>query len=373
MTDADVTVTNTATNVSYTAKTNQAGLFTVPYLEDGTYSVAVTKAGFETFTETDVHLDPSATARVAATLRVGSASARVEVTASAVQLQTDSSSVSAGVSAQVIDGIPNITENPFYYTTLQNGVQPRNETSNSQTLNSFGIGVAGRSEFSAIGVNGGRAFENDIQLDGLAVMGDGFDKTFGTVDEEGIQEVRVINNNFTADYGHGQAVMAITSKSGTNQFHGQASYLIRDEALNANTWGNNQQGIRRPAFKVNDFGGALAGPMLQGQALLRLQLSLFEVQSGPDLPGNRTHGVGAGGELQPDLPAKLQWNSGSRSTLQPLQRHAVGQQPLSTSAVSQRHYYPMQIRQRSPSTASIPCPTAHRTTSITPTTSPRPS
>ena len=60
VTDADVTVTNTATNVSYTTRTNQAGLFTVPYLEDGTYSVAVTKAGFETFTETSVHLDPSA-------------------------------------------------------------------------------------------------------------------------------------------------------------------------------------------------------------------------------------------------------------------------------------------------------------------------
>jgi hypothetical protein len=261
--DADVTVTNSATNVAYTTKTSGAGLFTVPYLEDGTYSVAVTKAGFETFTENDVHLDPAATARVAAILRVGSATAKVEVTASQVQLQTDSSTVSAGVSAQVIDVIPNITENPFYYTTLQNGVQPRNETASSQTLNSFGIGVAGRSQFSAIGVNGGRAYENDIQLDGLAVMGDGFNEASIIPNEEGIQEVRVINNNFTADYGHGQSVMSITSKSGTNQFHGQGSYLIRNEALNANTWGNNQQGIRRPAFKVNDFGGALGGPILK--------------------------------------------------------------------------------------------------------------
>ena len=113
ITDAEVTVTNTGTNVSYNTKTNQAGLFTVPYLGDGTYSVSVTKAGFETFTEDNVHLDPSETARVAATLRVGSATAKVEVTASAVQLQTDSSTVSAGVSALVIDVIPNITENPL--------------------------------------------------------------------------------------------------------------------------------------------------------------------------------------------------------------------------------------------------------------------
>lgn len=259
--DAQVTVKNTGTNEASSTKTAQTGSFTVPYLETGTYTVTVVKAGFETYTETGLHLDPSQTARVDATLKLGSTSSNVEVHASAIQLQTDSSTVTGGVSALVIDAIPNVTENPLYYTTLQNGVQPRAETSNSQSLNSFGIGVAGRSEFSAIGVNGGRAFENDIQLDGLPITGDGFNEASIIPNEEGIQEVRVISNNFTADYGHGQAVMGITTKSGTNDFHGQVSYMIRNEALNANTWGNNQQGIRRPAFKVNDFGGAIAGPV----------------------------------------------------------------------------------------------------------------
>jgi hypothetical protein len=263
VTDADISVTNTGTNVGYTTKTSQSGLFTVPYLEDGTYSVSIQKSGFETFTENNVHLNPSETVRVDAALRVGSANTKVEVTASAAQLQTDNSTVSAGVGTQVIDTIPNITENPLYYVTLQNGVQPRNEASNSQTLNSFGIGVAGRAEYSAIGVNGGRAFENDIQLDGLPIMGDGFNEASIIPNEEGIQEVRVISNNFTAEYGRGQSVLAITTKSGTNQFHGQVSYLIRNEALNANSWGNNDQGIRRPAFKVNDFGGAIAGPIIK--------------------------------------------------------------------------------------------------------------
>jgi Carboxypeptidase regulatory-like domain len=259
--DASVTVTDSETNIAYPTKTTGAGFYTVPYLQPGIYSVSVSKAGFETFTESGIHLDPSQTARVDATLRIGSAAARIEVTAAAAQLQTENSTVSAGVSSQVIDAIPNITENPLYYVTLQNGVQPRNETSTSQTLNSFGIGVAGRAEFSAIGVNGGRAFENDIQLDGLSIMGDGFNEASIIPNEEGIQEVRVISSNFTADHGRGQSVMAITSKSGTNQFHGQVSYLIRNEALNANTWGNNEQGIRRPAFKVNDFGGAISGPI----------------------------------------------------------------------------------------------------------------
>ncbi len=334
ITDADVTVTNTATNVSYSTKTNQAGLFTVPYLEEGTYSVAVTKAGFETFTENDVHLDPSETARVAATLRVGSASAKVEVTASAVQLQTDSSTVSAGVSAQVIDVIPNITENPFYYTTLQNGVQPRNQTSNSQTLNSFGIGVAGRSEFSAIGVNGGRAYENDIQLDGLAVMGDGFNEASIIPNEEGIQEVRVINNNFTADYGHGQSVMSVTSKSGTNQFHGQASYLIRNEALNANTWGNNQQRIRRPAFKVNDFGGALGGPILKDKLFFFTSYHYLRFNQGQTYLETVPTALERVGNFSQTFQQNSNGAGLSRPAIQPVQCYPVGQQPLSASSVS---------------------------------------
>lgn len=259
--DAQVVVTNVGTNAAYTTTTAQSGLFTVPYLEAGTYSISITKSGFETYTIAGVHLNTSQTDKIDATLQVGLLSSNVEVQASAAQLQTENSTISAGISSLVIDAIPNITENPFYYATLQNGVQPRNETSNSQTLSSFGIGVAGRAEFSAIGVNGGRAFENDIQLDGLPITGDGFNEASIIPNKEGIQEVRVISNNFTADYGHGQSVMAISTKSGDNQFHGQASFLIRNEALNANTWGNKIQGIRRPAFKVNDFGGAFSGPI----------------------------------------------------------------------------------------------------------------
>jgi hypothetical protein len=261
--DAKVVVTNTGTNAGYTATTAQSGAFTIPYLEAGTYSVSIVKPGFDTYIENGVHLESSQTVRVDAALQIGTTATKIDVQASATQLQTDTSTVSGGVSALVIDTIPNITENPLYYATLQNGVAPRNETSDSQTLNSFGIGVAGRAEFSAIGVNGGRAFENDIQLDGLPITGDGFNEAAIIPNEEGIQEVRVISNNFTADYGHGQSVMAITTKSGTNDYHGQASYMIRNEALNANTWGNKAQGIRRPAFKDDDFGGAISGHIIK--------------------------------------------------------------------------------------------------------------
>src|SRR3954469_20221958 len=134
---------------------------------------------------------------------------------------------------------------------LQANVSPTNATADTQGVNSFGIGVNGRRQFSAFGVNGGRAFTNDVQLDGLPIMGGGYNEASVVPNTEGLQEVRVISNNFSAEYGRGQAVIAMSTKSGTNQLHGQADYTLRNEALNANNMYNNANGIRRPAFKVN--------------------------------------------------------------------------------------------------------------------------
>jgi len=263
--DADVIAKDEATNVEYTGKTTQSGQYTIPYLAAGTYTLTANKAGFQKYSATGVHLSVAETVKVDATLAIGPATEQVDVQASGAQLQTESSTITSAVSAEVIDAVPNVTQNPLYYTTLQNGVQPRNQTASSQSLNSFGIGAAGRAQYSSIGVNGGRAFENDIQLDGLPITGNGFNEAAVIPNQEGIQEVRIISNNFTADYGRGMSVMAISTKSGGNDFHGQVSYMIRNEALNANTPGNKAQGIRRPAFKVNDFGGALSGPILHNK------------------------------------------------------------------------------------------------------------
>jgi trimeric autotransporter adhesin len=262
--DATVTITNTGTHATYSTSTSQTGLFTMPYLETGTYSVSISRAGFETNTLIGLALNSSETLRADAQLKVGAVSTRVEVQAATEQLQTENSTISAGISALVVDQIPNITENPLYYTTLDSNVQPRNEVSTSVGMgtynNAFGIGVAGRAEFSAIGVNGGRAFTNDIQLDGLPITGAGFNEAAIIPNEEGLQEVRVISNNFTADYGHGQAVMEMTTKSGTNDFHGQANWLLRNDGLNANSFSNKQLGIARQALLMNNIGGDFTGP-----------------------------------------------------------------------------------------------------------------
>ena len=261
--NAQVVVTNQETNIASQAVTTEAGLYTIPYLPSGSYTVAVTRPGFSPYRQVDVPLATAQTARVDVILKVGAIEQVVEVAASAQQLQTNSSTVSGAVQSQMIDALPNITQNPLYYAALQPGVVPSNNSLNTTNLGSFGIGLVGRRQFSAIGVNGGRPFTNDIQLDGLPVMGGGYNETSVVPNTEGLREVRVISNNFSAEYGRGQAVFAMSTKSGTNNFHGQATYMLRNEFFNANTFGNNANNQAREAFKVHDFGGAIGGRIIR--------------------------------------------------------------------------------------------------------------
>ncbi len=265
--DAQVTVTNTATHVAYTTKTTASGLYTIPYLESGTYDVSVTKVGFDDETVRGLTVNPSEIAKTDVQMHVGEVTTVVQVQAAAETLQTESSSISAGLSTHEMESIPNITLNPLYYLTLQNNVVPRVESATSQSIQSAGVGVAGRAELSAIGVNGGRAFENDIQLDGLPDTGDGFNEMTIVPNLEGLQQTQVISNNFTADYGHGQSVMEMTTRSGTNQYHGEVNFLFRNQVLDANTWGNKAQTplVGRPDFQRSNAGGALGGPILKNR------------------------------------------------------------------------------------------------------------
>ena len=149
-----VVVTSTETGISNETKTTDAGQFTVPYLPAGTYTVTVSTTGFAPYRETGLVLATAQTARVNVRLQVAAIGTTVEVQAQATQIQTDSSTVQGSIPSNVIDLIPNPTSNPLYYAFLQAGVIPRSVDTTG--INSFGIGVAGRTQWSAVGINGGR-------------------------------------------------------------------------------------------------------------------------------------------------------------------------------------------------------------------------
>jgi hypothetical protein len=262
---ATVVVTNQDTNVSSEFVTTEAGLFTAPYLPAGTYTITVTLPGFAQFKRSGIVLKATETVRVPVEMTVSQVGETVEVSAEAPLLQTDRSSLSGAVASEMIEALPNITQNPLSYTFSQPGVVPRVAAADTNSTNSFGIGVGGRRQWSAVGINGGRAFTNDIQLDGLPVMGGGYNEASVVPNTEGLQEVRVISNNFTAEYGRGQAVLSMSTKSGTNAFHGSGGYQLRHEGLDANTFSNNALGIPKREFRVHDTGGSLGGPIVHSK------------------------------------------------------------------------------------------------------------
>src|SRR5712691_9991264 len=237
--EAGIKVVEIETNSSSETITNSVGEYTGPYLAAGRYRVTVSRPGFVTARTGEIDLGTATTIRADIKLELGTVSNIVEVTGNVADLQTESSSVQNVVSEKVIQTLPNITRNPYYYATLQPGVVPRATVNDSQSVRAFGVGQDARRQYSALSINGGIPFTNDVQLDGLSIMSPTFNEATVVPNPDGLMEVRTSVNNYAAEYGRGQGVVSVTTKSGTNQFHGSASERFRNEALNANSFGNN--------------------------------------------------------------------------------------------------------------------------------------
>jgi hypothetical protein len=259
--DANVSITNEETKVITPVKTDSAGQYAVPYLEAGRYTVRIEKTGFVAFEETGVSVTVGQQARVDAQLQIGSAATRVEVVANLAKLQTESTSFTSSVNARAIEAIPNINSNPFYYATLLPGVVGSNETADTSSPYSFGLGMQGRTQFVSFSVNGGQDLTNRLSVDGVNTMATGNNEAAVLPNPDGIQEVRTIVNDYTAEYGRASGVVDIITKGGTNRYHGSVFGRVRNEALNANSFANNQLGITKAPFKVGVFGGTMGGPI----------------------------------------------------------------------------------------------------------------
>jgi trimeric autotransporter adhesin len=259
VTDATITVTNTDTNVSVTVKSNKAGDYTAPYLPEGPYTVTVQASGFRTYRATDIVLGTETALRVNATLTVGKLQESVEVKASTAELQTESATVEGAVDTNIIMDVPNITNNPLYYATLQAGVVP---TAAQYSTTTLGVGFSDRQAYSGMRVNGGQVGNNDVQIDGLTVQGAAWHEATVLPNRDALQEVRVTTNDLPADIGGGQGSISLVTKSGTNQFHGDLNYRIRNEAFNANGLANDIQKVPRGKFRLNEGGGAVGGPVI---------------------------------------------------------------------------------------------------------------
>ncbi|HXS98779.1 MAG TPA: TonB-dependent receptor [Candidatus Limnocylindrales bacterium] len=279
--NAKVEVVENETHFSYSATTNESGEFTVPYLKAGTYTVSVTAAGFPVYKVTGVTVVAGNTVRADVPLQLSKVSSQIEVMATAEQLQADTTTVENAVSEKVIDSVANINQNPLYYASLLDGVVGRSEMSDSTSPQSFGIGYDGRRWLSALNVDGAAAFSSSIQLDGLSVTSGAWNEAAVLPNTDSLQEVRVVNSNFTAEFGRGMGAIKMATKSGTNQFHGSVYDRQRNEAFNANTFSNNANNIARARFRVNDIGGTVGGRVIKDKLFF---FTSYELMRHKDTP-----------------------------------------------------------------------------------------
>jgi Carboxypeptidase regulatory-like domain len=244
--NATVTVTNEATNVTVTQKTNSEGLYTVPNLLPGFYTVAAAATGFKSLVNQHVELTTGYTQKVDFKLEVGQATQEVTVESQAPLVSTEEVGMSNLVTARQVQNLPLNGRNVFQLIQLAPGAV------NTTNL----ITEPGNRGFTTV-VNGARVNMNGYEVDGISDKGlSGGSNTQPAVDS--VQEFRVDTENISAEYGGTVgAFTQISTKSGTNNFHGDAYEFLRNNSLDAR---NFYEADKNP-FHMNQFGGTFGGPI----------------------------------------------------------------------------------------------------------------
>ena len=250
--NAKVTVRNN-TGVERQTTTNESGYYVITNVPPGLYTMVAEVAGFQKYETTSNKLDPSADLVIDATLTVGSANQTVEVSAAAVQLQTESASVQKLVTREQIDLLELNGRNPIGLAALVPGA--RGGTAASLTF-AFSQGPSN--------FNGSRNPENLITYDGAPATRTRSNGTsLGAADVDSTQEVEILTSNYAPEYGRTSgAQIRIVTKTGTQNFHGAAYEYLRNDAFNANTWTRNTNAFTAyvAPMKYNQFGYNLGGP-----------------------------------------------------------------------------------------------------------------
>ncbi len=279
---AEVTVTNTQTNISNAVQTNEAGAYTVPQLIPGTYSVTIKMPGFTSANMADVTVSAGDRRRADATLAIGATSETVEITTAAPVLQTDTSSIGSNVTAQAVQDLPLNGRN--FINLVQ--ITPGATEAGPNSINS-GTRPDDRRPTSSISMNGQSETLNDQLIDGI----DNNERMIASIGVrpsiDAIQEVRVVTNTFSADTGRAAgAVVNVITKSGTNNFHGTLYEFLRNDKLNAQPY---QFGSHNPnpELRQNQFGGSLGGPIFKNKAFFHGDAEFFRLIKG-GLPSSLT-------------------------------------------------------------------------------------
>ena len=248
---ATVTLTNTATTVTFTTTTSGAGVYAFDSVQVGAYTVAVQKDGFKKFTSSGNVVSLGQPTTVDVRLEVGAVNDVVQVEASAELVQTSiSGNLGNTVEQRALESLPIVGvrgRNPLSLINYQPGV------------------VVGANTGGGVHVHGSRDRAFNFTLDGIDIndsSAGGSNFTPLRTNPDSLQEFQIITGNFTAENGRSSgAQVSLTTRSGTNDWHGNLFDFYQTPRFLANDYANNVNGIRRGQFVQHIFGGSIGGPV----------------------------------------------------------------------------------------------------------------
>lgn len=259
---ATVTITNTATLTARTASTNAEGFYTVPLLPPGAYRVEASSAGFAAQKVNELRLETGQTARLDFELKPGSVVESIEVSSSAVIINSETSEVGQVIDSKRILEMPLNGRNYLQLALFTTGVLPGGNLAAGSRARTEGA-------FAAVGM---QIAQNNVLLDGndnsSRTSGGqlGFEAQAVKPPVDAVTEFKVVTNNMSAEYGYrAGAKVLVSTKSGTNNFHGSVYEFLRNEKLDGANFFANASGAKKPTYRQNQYGATFGGPAIKNK------------------------------------------------------------------------------------------------------------
>ena len=244
---ANVSVVNNATKVAQESVSNTSGQFSFPALPIGTYTVTVSLEGFKTFVANEVRLLGNQVANVNATLAVGNLTEKVEVKAGSELVQTQSSSVASTLSVEQLSELPLVSRNALYAVALLPGVSttggPRTANINGLPNNTVNVTIDG------------------VTTGNMLMSTDGF-FSMVTPRMDAVEEITVTGAVPGSGSGAGSVQVAMTTRSGSNQFDGSLYHYWRQPEFNSNYYFNKVNNLPKNNVVAHQYGFRQGGPIV---------------------------------------------------------------------------------------------------------------
>ena len=282
---ATITATNLSTNASRTTISSSSGIYSIPGLEPATYRVSVESGSFKPFAS-KVEITVGGHVTLDAKLSVSGTTTEVEVVGEGgAQVNTSTQDLSQVVDRQQVENLPSLTRNPYDFVALSGNISAgdssnsgdQRESGNQQNATTRGVGY---------NINGQRSSGTEILLDGVENI-DLFTDSVGiVVPVDALQEFRITTNNFLPQYGRASGgIVNVTTRAGTNAFHGGGWEFNRLSAYTSNTVTNSQEGLPKGHYTRNQFGFAVGGPVIKDKLFFFAATEWTRVRSNASLVG----------------------------------------------------------------------------------------